>query len=289
MQILGNGILNGLIIALMALAFQLVYLPTKVFHVALGGIYVIAPYIAWVCLKGGLPWYLALPASLAFCALFAIAIDYFNHAPLARRHAPFVSHLIISLGVYIVSVQVLVMIWGSHPKEIRIAADSAYFFGDLIFTATQMWSAGVSIVVLSIFSIWLWRTDTGLQFRALADNPTEIAMRGYNITRLRMIAFGLSGAIAAIGALLVAREIGFHPHSGLDTFLLAVVAAIIGGQSSFIGPIIGGLLLGIVRSEVVWYMSAQWQDGITFVLLAVFLLLRPQGIVAKRARLEAEA
>ena len=147
----------------------------------------------------------------------------------------------------------------------------------------------MSIIVLSFFSIWLWRTDTGLQFRALADNPTEIAMRGYNITRLRMIAFGLSGVITAIGALLVAREIGFHPHSGLDTLLLAVVAAIIGGQSSFIGPIIGGLLLGIVRAEVVWYMSAQWQDGITFVLLAVFLLLRPQGIVSKRARLEAEA
>ncbi len=56
MQILANGILNGLIIALMALAFQLVYLPTKVFHVALGGICVIAPYVAWVCLKAGVPW-----------------------------------------------------------------------------------------------------------------------------------------------------------------------------------------------------------------------------------------
>ena len=289
MQILGNGILNGLIIAMMALAFQLVYLPTKVFHVALGGIYVIAPYIAWICLKGGVPWYISLAASLAFCALFAIAIDYFNHAPLARRHAPFVSHLIISLGVYIVSVQVLVMIWGSHPKELRIAADEAYFIGELIFTATQFWSGGVSIVVLTVFTLWLWRTDTGLQFRALADNPNEIAVRGYNITKLRMIAFGLSGVITAIGAILVAREIGFHPHSGLDTLLLAVVAAIIGGQSSFVGPIIGGLLLGIVRSEVVWYMSAQWQDGVTFLMLAVFLLLRPQGIVSKRARLEAEA
>lgn len=289
MQILANGVLNGLIIALMALAFQLVYLPTKVFHVALGGIYVIAPYIAWMCLKAGLPWYIALAASLAFCALFAIAVDYFNHAPLARRHAPFVAHLIVSLGVYIVSVQVLVMIWGSHPKELRIAADNAYFFGDLIFTATQLWSAGVSVAALAVFYVWLWRTDTGLQFRGLSDNPAEMAMRGYNITRLRMVAFGLSGAITAVGALLVAREIGFHPHSGLDTLLLAVVAAIIGGQGSFIGPVIGGLLLGIVRSEVVWYMSAQWQDGVTFLLLAVFLLLRPQGIVARRARLEAEA
>ncbi len=289
MQILASGILNGLIIALMALAFQLVYLPTNVFHVALGGIYVIAPYVAWICLKAGVPWYLALAASLAFCALFAIAIDYFNHAPLARRHAPFVSHLIISLGVYIVSVQVLVMIWGSHPKELRIVADKAYFFGDLIFTATQLWSAGVSVVVLAVFWFWLRWTDTGLQFRGLSDNPNEMAMRGYSITKLRMIAFGLSGVITAIGAILVAREIGFHPHGGLDTLLLAVVAAIIGGQGSFIGPIIGGLLLGIVRSEVVWYMSAQWQDGVTFLLLAVFLLLRPQGIVAKRARLEAEA
>ncbi len=289
MQILANGILNGLIIALMALAFQLVYLPTRVFHVALGGIYVVAPYVAWICLKGGVPWYVSFAASLGFCALFAIAIDVFNHAPLARRQAAFISHLIVSLGVYIITVQILVILWGSHPKAIRIARDEAFFFGELIFTATQLWSAAVSVVLLGVFYLWLSFTDTGLQFRALSDNPHELALRGFNISRLRMIAFGMSGVITAVGALLVAREIGFHPHNGLDTLLLAVVAAIIGGRGSFIGPVIGGLLLGIVRAEVIWYISASWQDGITFGLLALFLLLRPQGLVVKRARLEAEA
>jgi len=69
--------------------------------------------------------------------------------------------------------------------------------------------------------------------------------------------------------------------------LLAVVAVIIGGQSSFSGPVLGALLLGIIRAQVVWYMSARWQEAATFLLLAVFLLFKPQGLLSSKTRLEA--
>ena len=92
-------------------------------------------------------------------------------------------------------------------------------------------------------------SQLGLEFRALADNAKEFALRGYNVNRLRLLAFGLSGLLGAVSSLLVAYDIGFDPNGGLNAVLLAVVAVIIGGRQSFLGPILGGILLGVIRSE----------------------------------------
>ena len=95
--------------------------------------------------------------------------------------------------------------------------------------------------------------------------------------------------------MLMAYDIGFGPHTGLHATLLAVVAVIIGGRSSFVGPIVGGLLLGLIcaldliHAQVVWHFSARWQDAATFAALALFLLLRPQGLFGQKTRIEATA
>jgi branched-chain amino acid transport system permease protein len=86
----------------------------------------------------------------------------------------------------------------------------------------------------------------------------------------------------------VAYDIGFDANGGLNTVLLAVVAVIIGGRQSFLGPILGGILLGVIRSEVVWFWSARWQEAITFLILAIFLFVRPNGLLGNKMRLEAE-
>jgi len=71
--------------------------------------------------------------------------------------------------------------------------------------------------------------------------------------------------------------------------LLAVVAVIVGGRSTFIGPVIGGLILGVVRSEVSWHLSARWQDAVSFGLLAIVLIVLPNGLLgSSRQRLESQ-
>jgi branched-chain amino acid transport system permease protein len=128
-----------------------------------------------------------------------------------------------------------------------------------------------------------------LQFRALADNPTQLALFGYNIRRLRFLAFGIAGLLAATSSLLVAFDLGFDPHGGLNALLLAIVAVIIGGRESLFGPVLAGFLLGVMRAQIVWYGSARWQDTVTYLLLVLFLFLRPQGLIGKKNRLEAQA
>ncbi|MEI6415567.1 MAG: branched-chain amino acid ABC transporter permease, partial [Pseudomonadota bacterium] len=162
-----------------------------------------------------------------------------------------------------------------------------YRFGSgLIITRAQALAAGISVVMLAFFYCWLRFSNLGLRLRAMADNPIQLALYGHNIRHLRLFAFGAAGFLGAISALTVANDLGFDPHSGLPVLLLAVVAMIIGGHTSFLAPVLGGLLLGLIRTSIVWHLSARWQDAVTFVLLAIFLLFRPHGILGRKLRLE---
>jgi branched-chain amino acid transport system permease protein len=289
MQILANGLVSGLTTAVLAVAFAVVYLPTRVFHIALAGIYTAGPFVAWAGVQAGWPWPVATLAAIVVAVGLSLACEQFNHAQLEKKEAPLGAHLIASLGLYIIFVQAIALIWGNETKTLRVGLADSLSFGGIALTYAQLLAAGVSILTLICFFAWLHFSTLGLQFRALADNPDELALRGYNIRRLRLLAFGVSGLLGAVSALLTAYDVGFDPHGGLSALLLAVVAAIIGGRHSFLGPVIGGILLGVVRSEVVWVLSARWQEAVTFGLLVLFLYVRPSGIISRRTRLEVEA
>ncbi|MCK4303293.1 MAG: branched-chain amino acid ABC transporter permease [Candidatus Eisenbacteria sp.] len=288
MQVVANGIITGLTIVVLALGFTAAYLPTRVFHLALGGIYAAAPFCAWTCLRlGWSPWFALGLAVLAGAGL-SLACEAANHALLDRKRAPSGAHLIASLGAYIVIAQATAMIWGNEPKVLRTGVDAVTTIGGLVLTRAQLMAAAVSIGVLAIFYVWLRFSGLGLRFRALAENSVEFALRGYNVRRLRLLAFGISGVLCSTSSLLVANDVGFDAHGGLHATILAVVAVIIGGRRSFYGPLVGGLLLGLVRSGAVWFFSARWQEAVTFLLLALFLFFRPSGLLGRKGRMEAD-
>ncbi|BAY35397.1 branched-chain amino acid ABC transporter permease protein (plasmid) [Nostoc carneum NIES-2107] len=288
MQILANGIISGLTIAVLALAYLVVFLPTRVFHVALGAIYALVPYVAWSCGQRGLPTAVAIALSLLTGALLSLGCELFNHAWLEKKQAAPGAHLISSLGVYIMIVQVAILIWGNGTRQLRQGADTVLQFVTLSLPTSQVVSAIVAVTILVWFCLWLRFSSLGLQFRALADNPKEFGLQGYNMDKLRLLAFGLSGLLASISSLLVAYDIGFDPQSGLPVLLMAIVAVIIGSQQSFVGAVLGGLVLGVVRVATVWFLSARWQEAATFLVLVFFLLIRPNGLMGHKPRVEAE-
>lgn len=289
MQIFLNGLISGGAIAVLAIAFQMVYLPTRVFFVGLAGIYSLAPYIVLISIKSGLPMAVGMILSTAASAIVAVGCEWLNHSRLARRGASDGAHLISSLGIYIILVQLTAVLWGNDTKTLRTGLDSILRFGSSILNGSQLITAGVAAMLL--FGVWvmLRASNIGLRLRALADNSTQFALFGYNVGKHRLIAFAFAGAFASVSSILTAYDIGFDPYSGLKAVLLAVVAVIIGGRHSFAGPAIGGLLLGIVRAQVVWHLSARWQEAVTFGVLALFLLLRPHGLFGQKTRIEATA
>jgi branched-chain amino acid transport system permease protein len=289
LQIFVNGLITGLTIAVLALGFVVVYLPTRVFYVALGGVYSLAPFVVWGCLQRGLPWYLGTCAAFIIGIGVSVLCELCNHGPLEQRGASASgTHLISSLGIYIILVQAITLIWGNSTKVLRTGLDQVVEWPGLLLTHAQILAAIVSIVTLGVFYGWLQKSQLGLEFRALADNPKEFGLRGYNVRWLRIIAFGLSGGLGTASSLLVNYEIGFNPEGGLTVLLLAVVATIIGGQQSFYGAALGGILLGVLRSMAIWLLSAKWQEAVTFLTLVLFLFVRPYGILGQANRLEAE-
>jgi branched-chain amino acid transport system permease protein len=287
-QILVDGLINGLTTVLLALAFTVVYLPTRIFYLALGGVYTLTPFIVWFCLSEGWGWCGAVTAAIVISVGTSLACELLNHAPLEQNHASSGAHLVSSLGISIILVQTVALLWGNETKLLRTGLDTTIKVGSIVLTYAQITTALVSVVAIACFYFWLQLNNIGLQFRALADNSEELALRGYNVRRLRLIAFGLSGLLGSVSALLVAYDVGFNPEAGMATILLAVVAVIVGGRLSFWGPLVGGIALELVRSGVVWILSARWQEAITFLLLTVFLLIRPDGLLGKTEGLEAK-
>jgi branched-chain amino acid transport system permease protein len=287
MQIILNGLMAGAAIALLAIAFQIVYLPTRVFFLGLAGIYSAAPFVAVALYTFSGNWVIAVLGAAIVCIALSVLMEWANHAVLSRRNASDAAQLISSLGIYIVLVQAIVIVWGNDTRTLTSGVQNVTTFGDVFVTSAQLTVALTAFVLLAIFSIFLMRSNLGLRLRALADNPAQFMLFGKSSSAHRLLAFGFGGFFAAASSLVTANDIGFDPYVGLHAVLLAVVAVIIGGQSSFFGPVLGALLLGLIRAQVVWYASARWQEAATFLLLAIFLLFKPQGLLTSKTRLEA--
>lgn len=286
--IVANGLVSGLLVALMALAFAIVYVPTRVFHVALGATYVGAPLVAWALVRGGFAWIVAVPFSVAAGAAFSALCEVGNHGPLERRAGSSTAHFISSLGISIVAVQAMATCGGSETKVLRPGLDALWLAGPLALSRSQVIAAAVSASVLTCYFLFLYATRTGLLLRGLADNSREMALLGYNVSRLRIAAFAVSGLIASVAGLLAAFDVGFDPHGGLPAFLLGVVAVMLGGRLSFAGPVLAAIAVGLLRGGVAWLWSSRWQDVVTFGLFAIFLLVRPDGVFGTPVRAEAE-
>jgi branched-subunit amino acid ABC-type transport system permease component len=286
MQIIVNGIVSGLAIAMLALAFQAVYLPTRVFFIGMAGVYAISPFIALSVLDAGGSLWAAGLTSVIVAVFICLACEYLIHAPLERRRAGGGAHLIASLGYSIIIVQIISIIWGNNKQVLRTGTSSISQFGGVTISGEQWIIFGVTSTAITAFLLVLMRANLGLRLRALADNPTQFALFGYNVNYHRLLSFGLAGLLTSAASLVTAYDVGFDVNSGLRGVLLAIVAVVIGGQSSFAGPVLSGLLLGVIRSQVVWYWEARWEEPITFLLLALVLLLLPQGLLGRMTRLE---
>ena len=289
MQILVNGLLQGMLIGVIGIAFALVYRIAKVFHIALGGLVALAPYLILVGVEAGLPGIVALPLAVLVVSWLGILVEEWIHRPLSDKCAPLEVHLIGSLGAYLIIIACIALLWGSETRVLRIGLDETWSIAGVTLARAQLLGPALTLLAVAVLFIWLGRANRGLELRALADNPVLVALLGRHVYVLRRWVFGLSAAVAAVAASAQAWDVGFDPHVGLKAVLLGMVAMIIGGNGSFFGPLVGGILLGVLRAEMVWYASARWEEAVTFALLAAFLFFRPNGLLGRRTRLEEAA
>jgi branched-chain amino acid transport system permease protein len=295
-QLICNGLISGTIYALVALGFAVIYRTLRFFHFAHGVVYACGAYLAYSVLSivyspsigsgqvGVAEWGIAILAGVIGAGIVGILIDRLIYKPLRKKKAPNLVFLLASFGVFIFIQNLLQLIFGAQILTIRTGPvkEGHHFLGAVI-TNTQILILAASAALC--FGLWLFfkKTKLGKAMRAVADDRIAASAVGINPERIILAAFAIGSALAGAAGILISLETDIEPTMGMNAILKGIIASIIGGIGSIPGALFGGLFLGIAENLGIWKISAGWKDCIAFVILIVFLLFRPGGIMGVKS------
>jgi branched-chain amino acid transport system permease protein len=283
LDLLVNGLAGGAIVALLAAGFFASYSIARTFHVALAAVYALSPFVYIEVLRQGNDKWIAIAGAVIGGACLSTLCEVVNHGPLRRRTASPEAHLLSSLGIYVMVVQLIMMRWGPEVRLTRKGLEDTYTFAGVTLRYSQLIALATAIAVLAPLHWIFSRSRLGLVLRGLRDNPVEIQLLGVRGETLRVSLFALAGALAATAALLGSMESGFQAFAGFPRLLLAVVATLSIPGARLGAVLAGGLILGVVRTLCIWYVGARWQDTLSFGLFAVALALHSSDRLRNRA------
>jgi branched-chain amino acid transport system permease protein len=287
LQFLVNGIITGCGYALVALGFAMIYFTTKIFHFAHGSIYTLSAYLFFTFYNTmKLSPFVAILLSLTIVAIIGILVDELIYVPLVKKKSSSSIQMLSSLGLYIVIVNFIAMIYGNETKILSPGIQPTYQIGSVILTRIQILIFVISLVLFISFLLFLKFTRLGIMIRGMRDDPELLSAMGISPRKIRWFVFSAGSVFAGVSSILNGLDVGIDPNIGMSALLNGAVAVIIGGVGIFKGPVFGAILLGSLQSLVIWKASARWQDTITFLLLMIFLLIRPEGIFGIRRRVE---
>jgi branched-chain amino acid transport system permease protein len=232
----------------------------------------------------GYPLIISVVVAVAFTIVLSLVMEIFVYKPLSKNNSSLNIIMISSIGIMIVAINIVAMFYGNETKILNQDISPTVTFGNIIITYTQLTQFFVSVLLLVSFLVFLKFSKFGIKTRAMRDDDMLCSVFGMDNYKMRLILFSLSAFFAAVGGGLIAFDVGMDPYVGMPMLLNAVVALIIGGIGRFEAPILGGFIIGILQSLSVWALSARWQDAVTFTLLILFLLFRPQGLFGEKKR-----
>jgi len=284
-QFFVNGFINGSLIAVTALGFSLVYNTMRVFHIAYAGIYLWAGYVLYFFLEYW-HWPLLTASLMALLAAVALSIfcEIFLYGPLIRKGRSSSTLMISSVGMLILLISAAELFFGNAAHFPDFSFAGRFFNMGGFLNGFRAISLLISVLLITVFFTYLKYSKTGIRIRALRDSETLSRIFGINTGRLKLVLYGLSGIFVATSACLSALDVGINPHLGIPVFINAFVALVIGGIGRFEGPVVGGIMLGILQAFTAYFFDGRWVMMATFILLIFFLLLRPQGLIPEKSR-----
>ncbi len=286
-----NGLTIGLVYALIALGYTMVYGVIGLINFAHGEVFMVGAYLALTAI--GL-FLVALPgapfwATLLFLLLFSMLgsailgafIERIAYRPL--RQAPKLTALITTIGVSFFLQNAVMLIYGSKEQSLPdIVPMLRWKLGPVSFSLMQVLIFLVSVSLLFFLTWFVKNTRTGKAMRATAENPDAARLVGISINQMIRATFMLGSALAAVGGSLFALNYGsINFHDGYLAGLKAFTAAVFGGIGSIPGAMVGGVLLGVFEGLGAGYISSQWKDVFAFILLGAVLLFKPSGIMGE--------
>lgn len=282
LQLLVNGVALGSVYSLVALGFIIVYSATSVVNFAAGQFVMLSAFFGvMTILNLKLAPALAYPLAIAGMAVFGVIFYVAIHLPLQKR--PVVSVIIGTVAAGIVMQNAALLIWGPLPSRIpSLFGDANVSIGSSVVTVHALATIGITLVLIVLLYLLLYRTSAGRAMRAIAQDVEAARMMGLPVTLWLGFAWILAAVFSAFAGLLVAPMWFADVNMGDPIALKAFAATVIGGFGSVPGAIAGGLLVGLVEILGASYISSTYKDLLSFGFMILFLLVRPQGIFGER-------
>lgn len=282
-----NGLVAGSYFALGAIGLTLVYGILKLVNFAHGDMLTLGGYVAFLFnVTIGMPIVLALLIAVAAVALFGAATEVAMWRPMRAKKAGMLQLLLMSLGLAFVLRNMIQFIGGTEPRSLDVNVTDTVGFLDVNIGRTELIVMVVAFVVLAAVATMLRVTSLGRQMRALADNFDLAETTGIDTGRVVIMTWLLSGALAGLaGVLVVAATGSLSPNTGFFLLLSLFAAVVLGGIGNAYGALAGGLVIGLTQEWSTLVISSEWKVAVSFIVLILVLVVRPEGIFGKERTL----
>lgn len=280
-QLIVNGIIAGSVYSLIASGFSLIYTTNRFVHFAHGTVAAAGAYIAWLFFAQiGINFYISTILAIATTALLGAVLYLVVYKPLEKRGSSSAILLIAGLALLILLENSILMLFGADVKSFNfIKVEKGIEFLGANITPLQIIIVVVSLLLLGALWVFVNHTTMGKKIRAASDNPELAKISGLNTDRIKLIGFSIGSALAGVAGVLIGLEQNLEPTMGTNLIVKGFAGAVIGGVTSIPGSVLGSYLVGMVENIGVWFLPSGYKDAIAFVLLLLFLLIKPSGIL----------
>lgn len=290
------GLVTGTLYALIALGYTMVYGIVELINFAHGDLFMLGSFLAlqlvlWAGLTAGTDSpgeaagliALMLVAAPAFCAAANVFIDRAVYRPV--RHAPKVSAVVSAIGVSFVLMNLGLFWFG--PVDLNfpnLVSNADLTAGTGVrFTYKDLMVVAVTVPAMVALTLFVRYTTLGKAMRATAQNPTAARLMGINVDRVIAATFAIGGALAGVASVVYGlhfNTVGYQ--MGFQNGLYAFTAAVLGGIGNIPGAMLGGIVIGLIRSLGSKYAGEEWSEAVIFAILILILLFRPNGLLGAR-------
>jgi branched-chain amino acid transport system permease protein len=278
-----SGLATGGIYASLALALVMIYQATDVVNFAQGEMAMFSTYLAWTFLQAGMPYWVAFCCTVALAFVAGLVIERVVIRPV--ENAPILSIVIVTLGLLVILNSTAGWIYSYIQKPFPSPFPSKPIrIGNIVFGAHDLGAIGVTLVVLALLFAFFRYTTLGLAMRAAAQNPASSRLCGIRVSWMLALGWGLAAAFGAVAGIMVAPVVFLDPNMMVGIQLYAFAAATVGGFTSPLGAVVGGLLVGVTENLVGTYVSfigTELKLTVALAMIIVVLLVRPSGLFGR--------
>lgn len=278
-----SGFVQGLVIALAALAISLSFAVARFPNAATGDIMTVGAYVAVIVQAAAAGSLLAgTLAAVAVTVALSILCYVLVFKKLAGR--PVVASLIASIGIAFLLRSTLTLFLGFDQQVFRVPIARALNLSGVRILPVDLWLTGVAVVVLAGVFTLLFLTPLGRRMRAVAADMQLAQASGIRAGRVMITLWAIVGLLSAVAGIIVGIKTVVTPELGWDLLLPAFAAAVLGGIGSPVGAVLAGIGLGIIQELSTPLVGFTYKIALAFVALIAILIVRPQGLFGQAER-----